>query len=47
MNLSNIKTCELVEELKKREGVESMIAEPYEHLQVPAHGPAIVLVVTD
>lgn len=41
------KTCELVEELKKREGVETHIAEPYKDLTVTVNGPAVVLVVTD
>ena len=40
-------TRELVEELKKREGVEAHIAEPYEDLTVTVNGPAVVLVVTD
>lgn len=42
-----IKTCELVEELRKREAVETHIAEPYKDLTVIVNGPAIVLVVTD
>lgn len=45
--LKDIKTWELVEELKKREAVETHVAEPYEDLTVTANGPAIVLVVTD
>lgn len=40
-------TCELVEELKKREGVETHIARPCEDMTVKANGPATVLVVTD
>lgn len=40
-------TCELVEELKKREGVDAHIAEPYKDLTVSVNGPATVLVVTD
>ncbi len=43
----DIKTCELVEELRKREAVETHIAEPYKDLTVTVNGPAIVLVVTD
>jgi len=42
-----VKTCELVAELKKREGVMELIAEPYKRLEVVVEGPAIVLVVTD
>ena len=40
-------TYELVEELKKREGVEAHMAEPYKDLTVTVNGPAVVLVVTD
>ena len=47
MNIKDFKTCELVEELKKREGVETHIAEPYKDLTVDVNGPAIVLVVID
>lgn len=47
MNLSNIKTCELVEELKKREGVEAHWAEPHEDFEIKLKGPAVVLVVID
>lgn len=47
MVIEDLKTCELVEELKKREGVEAHIAEPYENLTITTNGPAIVLVVTD
>lgn len=47
MNLTEAKTCELVEELKTREGVEMHIAEPYEDLTVHVNGPAIVFVVID
>lgn len=47
MDLTNIKTCDLVKELRKREGVETKIAEPYEDMTVKVNGPAIVLVVID
>ena len=40
-------TCALVEELKKRDGVEVHIAEPHEDLTVSINGPAVILVVTD
>ena len=46
-NLSDVKTCELVEELKLREGVETILAGPYESQKVLVEGPAVVLVVTD
>ena len=45
--LKEYKTCELVEELKTREGVKIHIAEPYKDLEVSVNGPAIVLVVID
>ena len=45
--LSEFKTCELVDELKKREGVETHIAEPYQDVTVSVNGPAMVLVVID
>ncbi len=47
MNLTTVPTCELVEELEKRVGVETTIAEPYQDVQVKVNGPAIVLVVID
>ncbi|MCD8218919.1 MAG: BC1881 family protein [Ruminococcus sp.] len=46
-DLSRIETRELVEELRKREGVETKIAGPYEDITVTVNGPAIVLVVMD
>lgn len=46
-SLSDIPTYELVGELRKREGVNTHIAEPYEDLEVKVNGPAIVLVVID
>lgn len=45
--LEKIETYGLVEELKKREGVDAHIAEPYKDLTVSVNGPAVVLVVTD
>ena len=45
--LTGFKTCELVEELKKRKGVETHLAEPYKDLEVTVNGPAVVLVVAD
>ena len=47
MELKDVKTCELVEELKKREGVEVKIAEPHKHMAESVNGPAVVLVVVD
>ena len=45
--LSEFKTCELVDELRKREGVETHIAEPYQDVEASVNGPAVVLVVID
>ena len=45
--LSEFKTCVLVDELRKREGVETHIAEPYQDMTVLVNGPAVVLVVID
>ena len=47
MKLKENSTRELVEELKKREGVEAHLAEPYRDLTVNVNGPAVVLVVID
>lgn len=47
MELSQVSTAELVEELTKRSGVEKTIAEPYQDVQIEVNGPAIILVVTD
>lgn len=46
-NLENYPTCQMVEELCRREGVEKTIASPYERATVSVDGPATVLVVTD
>lgn len=45
--LERFKTCELVEELKKREGVKEVWAEPHAQKEFSIDGPAIVLIVTD
>lgn len=47
MKLKEINTKELVEELKKREGVDTKIAEPYSEAVISLCGPATVLVVID
>lgn len=47
MNLKDVKTCELVKELARREGVTKTIAEPYEDKTITVNGPAVVLVVVD
>ncbi len=47
MDLETVPTCELVKELEKREGVETIAAEPYQDVQVKVNGSAIALVVID
>ena len=47
MDISNVLTKDLVEELSKRIGVETTIAEPYQDVQIKVNGPAIVMVVID
>lgn len=47
MNMKEITTKQLVEELQTREGIEATIAEPYKDVEIKVNGPAIVLVVTD
>ena len=44
---AKVTTKQLVEELKTREGVETIIAEPYEKKTVEIEGPAIILIVED
>ena len=45
--LKDYSTVELVKELEKREGVEKVVAGPYEQKNVEFEGPAVVLVVID
>lgn len=47
VDFSNIPTCDLVEELQKRGGVEAHTIGPSAEITVKANGPAIVLVVVD
>jgi len=47
MNLKDISTKKLVEELKSRKGIETTIVEPYAEKIIKANGPAIVFVVID
>ncbi|HWQ98895.1 MAG TPA: BC1881 family protein [Clostridia bacterium] len=47
MDLSTAKTCELVAELEKREGVTAKYVEPYVDESVSVNGPAVILVVID
>ena len=45
--LKNIPTKELVEELKKREGVKAEYAEPYQDKVISINGTAVILIVID
>ena len=47
VTLSQIPTKDLVDELRRREGVETTMAQPYEDAEARVNGQAIVLVVTD
>ena len=47
VDLSNIRTCDLVAELSKREGVSTKEFGPYENFQVEGEGPMIILIVED
>ena len=42
-----VSTKELVEELKKREGVRIGYAEPYQDKTISVNGPAVILVIID
>lgn len=46
-SLAKTSTKDLVEELRKREGVEATIVEPHKDNSVIVNGPAVVFVVTD
>lgn len=54
--LKSVATCDLVEELMTREGVKSIVVEPYDEYLIDAiscedaiedTGPATILIVTD
>jgi hypothetical protein len=45
--LEKLSTKELVEELKKREGVKTEYAEPHQDKKLSVNGPAVILVVVD
>lgn len=46
-DLHSFTTAQLVEELKRREGVNTTIAAPYQDVELKVNGPAIVLTVVD
>ena len=45
--IEKFSTKELVEELKKREGVKTEYAEPYQDKNLSINGPAVILVIID
>ena len=45
--IEKFSTKELVEELKKREGVKTEYAEPYQDKNLSINGPAVILVISD
>lgn len=47
MDLKEFNTSELVEELKERDGVQTIYAEPYQDVEIAVNGPACVFIVTD
>lgn len=47
MDLSGVKTCELVKEIESREGVEKVWAEPYQTKELSVEGPATILIIID
>lgn len=47
MEVENIKTRDLVEELKKRDRVQIEYAEPHRDKTITVDGPACILVVVD
>lgn len=46
-NIEKIETCDLVAELRKREGVEESILSPTAEATIKVEGPAVVLVIID
>ena len=47
MDLKNVSTKDLVEELSNRAGVRRTDVEPYDYKDISVEGPAIILVVID
>ncbi|MFR8011320.1 MAG: BC1881 family protein [Clostridia bacterium] len=54
MNLSKVPTCDLVEELSKREAVEKIVVEPYQDYKITVgeketsdDGPVVILRIWD
>jgi hypothetical protein len=47
LDLKKVHTCQLVEELTSREGVDSITVEPYKTAVTKIEGPAMILIVID
>ncbi len=47
INLKNVATCKLFEELKNREGVELKWAEPETECKITVSGPTPILIIQD
>ena len=47
MNIEQLSTKELVDELINRDGVEVTIAEPHEDCNISVNGPATILTIID
>ena len=47
VEVKTAKTCELVDEIGEREGVERKEVRPYQTEIITVEGPAVVLIVTD
>ncbi|MCI9592263.1 MAG: BC1881 family protein [Lachnospiraceae bacterium] len=47
MDLSKVNTCDLVKELKSREGVSAITAEPYKETKISIDGPSVILIIID
>lgn len=45
--IKKIKTCELVEELSKRKGVEKIVVNPYQKKEIKVEGPVVILKIID
>ena len=45
--LESVPTKDLVQALEKREGVEKVVAEPYQEINISVKGPAVILQITD
>lgn len=46
-DLTKVDTCDLVKELKSREGVSAITAEPHQEKNISIDGPAVILVIID